>query len=311
MKIINYDKNTKVGGKFPEIKKLGFCSPNAEMTPFVWKGRLMRLELCWGGGSAKAVHSLVRDVETGEVISRTAYGMCYTSGYLEGDTFYVLGTVGHEPSFSGDTIRIFSTKDLVNWDEREFFHRKGWEFFNTSLAKGDDGHTLLEVGSSPEDDVGVPFTAYFAKFTDMINWQMMPFDTAFPKDQYIGAPYMRFHNGYYYILLLLRLPFRRFAHYIFRTKDFSELEVGLHNPILMPSNEDRQLSENGKLVYDPAYEDRLLHGLCCNNCDIDMCEWQGKTYINYCTGNQLGTAGYMCEAACNMPIGDFLEGYFK
>ena len=79
----------------------------------------------------------------------------------------------------------------------------------------------------------------------------------------------------------------------------------------MPSNEDRLISENGKKVYLPENEERLLHGLCSNNCDIDMCEWQGKTYINYLTGNQLGTAGYMCEAISDMPIGEFLEGYFK
>ena len=312
MNIKNYDRNTKISGTFPEIKKRGFCSPNAEMTPFVWNGRLMRLELCWAGGNVESVHSLIRDVESGEVISRAAYGMCYTSGYLEGDTFYILGTVGREPAYSGDTIRLFSTKDLVNWEERELFHCEGWEFFNTSLAKGDDGYTLLlEVGKSPEDDVGVPFTAYFAKSANMIDWQMIPFDSAFPKDQYCGAPYMRFCNGYYYIFLLLRLPFRRFAHYVFRTKDFTELEVGLHNPILLPSNEDRLICENGKLTYSSEYEDRLLHGMACNLCDIDMCEWQGKTYINYCSSNQLGTAGYMCEAVCDMPLGDFLEGYFK
>lgn len=316
MKIVNYDKTTKVSGAFPEIKKLGFCSPNAEMTPFVWQGRLMRLEICWGteeyGGSTSGIHSLIRDVESGDVVSRTAYGMCYTSGYLEGDVFYVLGTLGKEPEFFGDTIKLFSTKDLINWEERILFSREGWEFFNTSLAKGDDGYTLLlEVGRSPEDDVGVPFTFYFAKSSDMVNWQMMPFECAFPKDMYSGAPYMRFYNGYYYIFALLRLPYRRFAHYIFRTKDFFDIEVGLHNPIFIPSNDDRKISENGKRVYLPEHEDRLLHGFCCNNCDIDMCEWQGKTYINYCTGNQLGTAGYMCEAICDMPIGEFLEGFFK
>ncbi len=316
MNYINYDRDTKVSGTFPEIKKLGFCSPNCEMTPFVWGGRLMRLELCWGREGNEYViettHSLIRDVETGEVVSRTAYGMCFTSGYLEGDTFYVLATVGSGPKLCGDTIKLYSTKDLVNWEERILFHREGWEFFNTSLAKGDDGYVLLlEVGGSPEDDPGKTFTAYFAKSTDMINWEMLPFDTAFPKEMYCGAPYMRYHNNYYYIFLLLPLPFRRFAHYIFRTKDFNDIEVGLHNPILLHSNEDRLISENGKKLYLPEHEDRLYHGLCCNNCDIDMCEWQGKTYINYLTGNQLGTAGYMCEAVADMPIGEFLEGYFK
>lgn len=129
MKVVNYNENTKISGYFPEIKKLGFCSPNAEMTPFVWKGRLMRLELCWGRNGndyvIETTHSLIRDVQTGEVISRTAYGMCFTSGYLEGDTFYVLATVGKGKKLCGNTIKLYYTNDLVNWKERELFHREG------------------------------------------------------------------------------------------------------------------------------------------------------------------------------------------
>ena len=315
MEISNYDKFTTVSGEMPVIKKLGWCSPNSEMTPFVWNGRLMRLELCWQreGDRYVDVFSIIRDVKSGEVISRVADGMCFTSGYLEGDTMHVLATVGEAPTYAGDTIKIYSSKDLVSWDERILFKRDGWQFFNTALAKGDDGYVLLlEVGDSPEDDPGKTFTAYFAKSDDLVSWEMLPFDTAFPKDMYCGAPYMRYSEGYYYIFLMLPLPFRRFAYYVFRTKDFSVVEVAKHSPFLLPSADDRLISENGKRILMSDYErERFEHGFCCNNCDIDMCEFEGKTYFNYLTGNQWGTAGYMCEAEYDGPIAEFLEAFFK
>lgn len=46
---INYDATTVMRGNYPKITKLGACSPYGEMTPFVWKGRLMRLELMDSG----------------------------------------------------------------------------------------------------------------------------------------------------------------------------------------------------------------------------------------------------------------------
>lgn len=45
MKEILYDENTKMINGYPEIKKLGICSPYGEETPFVKNGRLYCLEL--------------------------------------------------------------------------------------------------------------------------------------------------------------------------------------------------------------------------------------------------------------------------
>ena len=84
MKEINYNAESEMHGDYPKIKKLGACSPYGEMTPFVWRGRLMRLELCdpergvnTSDSHFGSVHALIRDVETGEVVSRTAYGSYY------------------------------------------------------------------------------------------------------------------------------------------------------------------------------------------------------------------------------------------
>ena len=86
------------------------------------------------------------------------------------------------------------------------------------------------------------------------------------------------------------------------------MEVGYHNPVLMPSNEDKIISPNAAPEIDT---EKIRANFNINNCDIDMCEWQGKTYINYLTGNQFGTSGGMCEAIYDGPIAEFLEGFFK
>lgn len=315
MKEINYTAETEMKGEYPKIKKLGACSPNGEMTPFVWKGRLMRLELCdpargvdLSDGHLQGVHALIRDVETGEIVSRTAYGSYYQSGYLEHDTMYVIGTPRDSESRKRGRILIYESCDLIHWTERVLLEKPGWDFFNTSLVKGEDGYVLcLEVLSTPEDDVGIPFSCYFATSPDMKTWEFMPYDRAYPKDRYCGGPCMKYYNGYYYLFLVTALPLARYSNYLVRTRDFEAWEVGFYNPVLMPSPEDRMISRRVADLADVEMFMKTMFNI--NNSDIDLCDFEGKTYINYCVGNQLGKY-YICEAEYDGSMGDFLENYF-
>ena len=316
MKETNYNASTQMHGDYPRIKKLGACSPYGEMTPFVFGGRLMRLELCdpkfgvdLSDEHLATVHALIRDVETGKVISRTAYGCYYQSGYLEGDTFYVIGTPRDKESRASGRIKIYETRDLLHWEERVLLEKAGWEFFNTSLAKGEEGYVLcLEVQKTCEDDVGIPFTCYFATSPDMKAWEFMPYDRAYPKDRYCGGPCMKYHNGYYYLFLVTALPLARYTNYLVRTKTFEEWEIGFYNPVLMPSPEDRMISPRAVDLADAKDFMKTMFNI--NNSDIDLCDWQGKTYINYCVGNQLGKY-YICEAEYDGTVGEFLESFFR
>ena len=44
--------------------------------------------------------------------------------------------------------------------------------------------------------------------------------------------------------------------------------------------------------------------------DLEMCDFGGKTYINYGIGDQQGFY-YMCEAWYDGPMGELLENFFK
>lgn len=86
-----YDSKTKMLGGFPKIKKLGAVSPNGESTPFVWNNRLMRFEFddaTNGVDSGYKTSAVIRDRETGEIISRLAEGCCYYSFFQENGTYH-------------------------------------------------------------------------------------------------------------------------------------------------------------------------------------------------------------------------------
>lgn len=298
---------------YPEIKKLGACSPYGESTPFVFNGRLMRLELAdptRGLDSCdKRIRALIRDAETGEILSEFGRDCYYFSGYEENDTFYVIGTVRKQPSFSGDTYKLFSSRDLLHWDERLLLSNPGWKYFNSALTKGSDGYVLAMEAGEPAEFCGVPFTCFFATSPDMVTWTFLDYNKGYPKDRYCGGPWLKYVNGYYYLICVTELPCQRYTNYICRTKDFDIWEVGLYNPFILPDNEDRKISPNASGLTDDFIENGIKKKFICSGSDIDMCEWNGSTYINYNVGDQRGFY-YMCEAEYNGTIAELLEKFF-
>ena len=308
MKEIVYNEASVMRGKYPEIKKLGICSPWGEATPVVWNGRLMRLELCdpyKGTQVTEEVHSLIRDAESGEIISRVAYGCYFQSGYLEGDTFYVLGV----DSQQRDTIRIFESKDLIHWTGRQLLRNPGWVYYNTGLTKGLDGYVLLMESSEPRERIGEPFTHVFATSPDLIHWTFLdPEIYSLTRARYQGGPWLKYVDGWYYAIAVEHLPCNIYTNYLFRSQDLKNWYVGKYNPLLMASNEDKKASP---YMWDISQEeyDRIQTAYNINNSDIDMCDWNGKTYIMYLCGNQLGNY-WAADAVYDGTVKEFLEGFF-
>ena len=311
--IRNYDNTTRMRGGFPRITKLGAVSPCGESTPFVFRDRLYRLELCdatRGVDPAAPVCALIRDRETGEVLSRLAQDCYYHSLYQEGDTVFVLGTQSAGGSRAGDTIRIFESRDLVHWTPgRTLFANPGWRYFNTSLTKGPEGYVLCLEADRPQEAAGVPFTCFFARSKDLITWEAPDPALGYPKDRYIGGPWLRWSRGYYYLITVEELPCQRYTNYIQRTRDFRTWEIGYYNPLLMPDEADRMISPWAHdLTPDLLREIRT--GFLSSNSDVDLCEWQGKTLFTYNVGNQLGFY-YLAEAVYDGSPDDFLAANFE
>lgn len=321
MSEILYDKDTLMTKGYPKIKKLGACSPNGEMTPFMWKGRLMRMELVDPGkGTDSSIlrQAGIRDVETGEFLSYFGADSYYHSAFVDGDTLYVTGV----DMKRRDTIRIYETKDLVNWKDRDLFTNPEWIYFNSQIAGNKEVgyYIILETGPhvyKDKFDTDYPcryighnsWTMFFAKSPDLVNWEFLDYDTPFSKDVGTGGPALKYSEGWFYLLADCLLPRRVYVNYMYRTKDFKDWYVGYYNPILMPSDDDRIITQHYTEITD-AERERLKTAFNVNNTDLDICDWNGKTYINYLCGNQLGNY-WMAEAICDMPLADFLRSYFN
>lgn len=307
---INYNEKTIMKKGFPKIKKLGAVSQNHEMTPFVWKGKLMRMELVDplnGTNSDIRRYAAIFDVENGEIISELAEDSYFHSAYVEDDTAYVFGVDMKDRG----TIRVYESKDLINWSNRILLTNPGWVYYNTALTKGPDGYVLLMEASHPKEYIGdYPFTFFFATSPDMKDWTFMDYEKGFSKERYMGGPWMKYSEGWYYVISVTELPCLRYTNYIYRTKDFDTWEVGFYNPLLMPDEDDRLISPNAHNLDDAALE-KIKTGFISSDSDIDMCDWNGKTYINYCVGNQLGTNAYMAEAEYDGTVAEFLKANFE
>jgi len=121
----------------PVIVKKGTIGLDlVETTPFVFKGKVYRLEWFRNGDILRIV-----DRNTGQEISRFGANYRFPCAYVEGDTVYVVGTkTTHD--WYGDVLTMFLSKDLKSWTERPLFHQPGIGICNTSLCKKDDVYVM-------------------------------------------------------------------------------------------------------------------------------------------------------------------------
>ncbi len=319
MKLLNLNgRDAKMNNRYPVLKKKGVVSPYGEMTPFVFHGKLMRLEsVCVDKETMeearKESHALIRDVESGKVLSRFGHGSFFFDAYVENEHVYVFGTLSNSKRgwFGGDTVMLFESDDLVHWTERVFIQKKGWVMYNHSLTKDADGYVFLVEISHPKRLAGrQAFTFLFAKTKDLVRVDFFSYrKTAYPMGRYGGGPKLHYENGWYYLLSLEELPGPVYATYIVRTKDFQHWVFGKYNPFLVPGNEDFIVSDDAADITDEMREEiKTMYNS--NESDPDFCEYNGKVIIDYAPGNQM-SYGYICEAEYDGTLRELLENFFE
>ncbi|MBQ6065399.1 MAG: hypothetical protein IJK89_01130 [Clostridia bacterium] len=302
---------------FPKLRKTGAISRGGgECTPFVWKDRLMLLENLWEDPAPRAV---VREYFSGKAFPPFGGdGARFYSACCENDVVFVFATLDN-------VVYRYTSADLVSWEKKAVLaFPDSFELFNTSVCKGPEGYMMAVEcawkGQSKGDGqnrvgnpyIGAYYTEFFASSPDLENWELLPFDTAYTPARYCACPALRWCEGYYYMICLESLPLGRYAPYIYRTKDFDAWEIGLYNPILWPSEEDRRVKAGVALPEELAKENAAHVDV--NNSDVDLCEYEGKTYVVYCAGHQAqarGMNGLVCEAVYDGAMSEFLQAYFE
>ncbi len=306
VRTVNYDASTRMAGE-PVIRRLGACSPGGEMTPFVHEGRLYRLELYnpTGGVDMRQTVAQVRDAESGRVLSRFGEDCYYHSGFYENGRMYVFARGIDDAS----SVWRFDSADLLHWEKTPLFSYPEFRFYNTGVAHGPDGYWMVIEADRPAEAVGVPFTCFFLRSDDLLHWEMLPKDRCYPKERYCGGPCLKYADGWYYLILVEALPLDRYTNYVHRTKDFFTFETGRYNPFLPVCPQDRVRSPRAADL-PAAFDEDLRHGFLSSSSDVDMCDFDGRTYINYLVGNQHGFY-YMCEAEYDGPMAELLERQFR
>ncbi len=315
IKEINYGQHLHTGSA-PVIKKLGVMAYAGESTPFVWNGKLMNLQniAVAEAGNSEPLDSSnlryggqIRDIEANTVGEPFALGHYLLSGYEENGTMYVFCV----NRWGGDTVLRFTSTDLIHWERKELFRREGWEYYNTTVCKGRDGRYVMAIeAGGPREIVGRPFTTFFLTSDDLLHWTPMPDEIRYDDGRYTACPALRYipEDDYYYMICLEELPNLRYAPYIYRTRDFITWEIGYHNPVLWIGPEDHRIMEGCVFPKEIEEDIKTYHNI--NNCDLDLCEFEGKTYITYGTGDQLGQS-YCCLAVYDGTLTAFCQHFFN
>lgn len=315
-------------GPAPKIKKLGALKLGMEQTPLYFKGEPLLVGSEVPTKDFPNQHIRVHNLATNEISEPFGIEYYFASAFATEDVLYVFATsrrddkpltmyesedssTWHDPR-GGHSVRMFKTRDLKNWEERDIINCFDRRLWNTSVCRGNGKYIMaIEVSSEEGFDIpqiGVPFTTFFAESEDLENWQMLPDDYSYTASRYNACPALRFVGGYYYMICLEALPCARYAPYIYRTKNLCDWEVGFHNPMMMWSDEDRIPAEG--VTFTPEELELLQTGLNINCSDLDLFERDGKTHIYYSNGDQMSYS-FLCEAVCDLPLNEFLEAFFK
>ena len=305
--------------KTPKIRRHGTIKyGTVESTPIVFGDTLYRFEY---NRPAKSDHLKDTnrynpnpwssfhfiDLKTGRQTPSFGKNHHLGSAYTDGGVMYAIGVDGE---WGGDTLHIFRSTDLENWECPGELHLPGWKIFNTGVCRMNGVYTLLMEISAPVEEAGSrPFTFRFATSDDMIHWTLTPTECVFQKDRYAGAPAIySIGDGYYYVLYLEAYPGPCYAQCIARSKDLRQWEYSPINPMMMFNEaEDKQIA-NPFLTTEE--QQQIADALDINNSDVELCEYNGRTIIYYSWGNQRGME-FLAEASYEGTLASFLQAWFE
>jgi hypothetical protein len=257
----------------PVLTKLPFALSEEgrtpmENTPVIFNSRLLLVaNFRPSGGSTvseKDSYLYILDLQTGKEVARFGKAHSFASAYVNSNELNVFAldfsATGEVWKPSG--INRFVSNDLKNWEIEQIILPEGGEhLFNTSVCRDDKGYLMAY-----ESDKPVQFCFKFARSADLSKWEKIPGVTFMGKHQeYSACPVIRYFKPYYYVIYL-HSPIEGhngWISYMVRSKNLEDWELSPYNPVLEAG------AGEGK-----------------NNSDVDLLEYEGKTYLYYATGDQ-------------------------
>ncbi len=269
----------------PFAERSRIKSDLCEVTPFVWKGRLCRMDCIRpaSGGTGKDYYMVLRDAETDKEFARCAEGYGLASLLVNGDEILLFASKWSPEGWHD--VTLFRTKDLKKWKSSRVVQGEKEQLFNSSVCKGSDGFVMAYESN---DARYPPFTVKFARSKDLLNWSKIP-EATFGTNRYTACPCIRYSKGFYYVLYLEhRSPRWWFETYITRSSDLHHWILSSANPVLRPEGLDEGI----------------------NASDPDLVEWKGQTLLYFAVGDQQ-TWMNIKRAVYPGNIDQFLSSWYK
>ena len=294
------------------IKKATLDSPVVEMTPVIWKGRLLVVETWqrhWEHppGSPSDRYVRIRDEETNRILARFMDGYCLSSAFVWEDTIYVFASrieiIDPEAAKQRD-VNMSSSKNLTDWTEPKVVleGEPDEQIYNQSVCY--DGKQFVMAYESNDKPA---FTIKFAESSDLQNWHKVK--GVHGADRYAACPAIRYVGGYYYMLYLeRRSPRWWFETCLSRSKNL----VNWHGaPTVITPDPDKPIHPDCPKHPTPECpRDCEANGREINTSDPDLIEWQGKTRV-YFTGGCQHWGGYLQYAEFDGSMQEFFESYYE
>ncbi len=238
-----------------------------ENTPVMFQSRLLLVANNRPGGAdakGKDAYLYIDDLQTGKEVARFGQGHSFVSAFVnENDlNVFALEFTDFGRVMNSTGIDRLVSSDLKTWKTQKVILPHGEEhLFNSSVCRDEKGYVMAY-----ESDKPVQFCFKFARSADLSEWEKIP-GLVFTgeKHEYSACPFIRYFKPYYYVIYL-HAPtegHNGWISYMARSKDLADWELSPYNPIL-----EAEAGE-GK-----------------NNSDVDILEYEGKTYLYYATGDQ-------------------------
>jgi hypothetical protein len=272
-----------------------------ENTPFVYKGETyialnhrndscpaMAAECPGRKGdynSPENMYLYIAKLHTGQEVARFGFGFSFVNAFVDGDTLHIFASEGTKDDWFHD-IYHFSTTDMKTWQQNLAIPRENPKdhLFNTSVTRDDHGYLMVYETTQP-----VTWCFKFARSKDLCRWEKVP-GLAFTETHfnYSACPVVRYIKPWYYAIYLHMVTdwSGQFVPYLARSQNLVEWELSPFNPVIQPGPGEGR-----------------------NNSDVDLFEYEGRTWLYYATGDQ-GTWGTIKIAMYDGPMKEFFERSF-
>ncbi len=282
----------------PELIKLPFAFSGTERepmenTPVIFNSRLLLVaNFRPSGGSdvdEKNSYLYIDDLVTGEEILRFGTTHSFVSAFVNNSELnvFALDFTTSGKVWESNGIDRFVTTDLKNWKSEKVILPEGNEhLFNSSVCRDDKGYVMAY-----ESDKPVQFCFKFARSCDLSKWKKIPgLVYTGENNEYSACPVIRYFTPYYYVIYLhAPIPGHNgWIAYMSRSIDLINWELSPFNPILEANK-------------------KIGEGI--NNSDVDILEYEGRTYLYYAIGDQ-ATWTTIRVAMYNGSMKTFYENHF-